>query len=87
MDKILRDGTVVSWDDTVGAVKVLQKASVLITEDRIAQIAEDASELHAAEDAEVIDVTGMILTPGFVSAHSHMWQTSFRSMAPDVFIA
>ena len=85
--KVLRDGTVISWDDQANSVKILQRASILIVEDRIAEIANDFNELPVPTDAEIIDVTGKILTPGFVNAHCHMWQTAYRSMAPDIFIA
>lgn len=85
--KLLRNGTVISWDDENQVIKVLEGASVLLADDTISGIAERVEELFVPEDAEVIDVTGMILTPGFVNAHTHMWQTAFRSLAPDIFIA
>lgn len=85
--KLIRDGTVVTWDEQAGSLKILKKASILIQGDRIAGIAENPDDLPAADDAETVDATGMILTPGFISGHSHMWQTAFRSMAPDVYIA
>ncbi|MDB6168941.1 MAG: hydroxydechloroatrazine ethylaminohydrolase [Verrucomicrobia bacterium] len=31
---------------------------------------------------ETIDVTGKIVIPGFISAHSHIWQSAFRGLAP-----
>lgn len=30
-----------------------------------------------------IDLTGKIILPGFVSGHSHLWQSIFRGIAPD----
>ena len=87
--KLLRNATVVSWDDASGSVKVLSKSSILIVGDRIAVISSEneIDQLETAADTEIVDMTGKILTPGFVNTHCHMWQTAFRSMAPDVFIA
>lgn len=36
------------------------------------------------DDAEVFDVTGLWLMPGFVQAHTHLIQTLFRGMADDL---
>jgi len=32
---------------------------------------------------EVIDARGMVLMPGFVSGHNHLWQSAFRGIASD----
>ena len=85
--KILQNGTVISWNDHTNSLKVLCNASILIVEDRIAAIADSVEELSAPADAVITDITGQIVTPGFVNTHCHMWQTAYRSMAPDVFIA
>ena len=85
--KLLRNGTVVSWDDEASSLKVLPESSILVVGDEIKAITSNSIELDVPDNTEVIDVTGMILTPGFVNCHCHMWQTAFRSMAPDIFIA
>ena len=33
--------------------------------------------------AEVYDAQGKIVLPGFISAHSHVWQSAIRGLAPD----
>jgi cytosine/adenosine deaminase-related metal-dependent hydrolase len=38
------------------------------------------------EARETIDVAGKIIIPGFVSAHSHIWQSAFRGLAPNAFV-
>ncbi|WP_110589860.1 amidohydrolase family protein [Microbacterium suaedae] len=35
---------------------------------------------HASPDAEVIDVSGCVVTPGLVNAHHHLLQTAFRTL-------
>ncbi len=34
------------------------------------------------EATETVDVAGKIIIPGFISAHSHIWQSAFRGLAP-----
>lgn len=37
----------------------------------------------SADGARVIDASGMIVMPGFVDTHRHLWQTSIRGVAAD----
>lgn len=85
--KILQGGTVITWDDDTKSLKTLDNASILIVDDKIAAIAGSVEELSAPADATIVDVSGMIVSPGFVNTHCHMWQTAFRTLAPDIFIA
>lgn len=39
------------------------------------------SSLH--DNTVVVDATDKIVIPGFVSGHSHLWQSAFRGIAPD----
>lgn len=84
--KLLRGGTVISYDDDSQAVQVLRGASVLIADDRIAAIADEA-DLQVPTDAEIIDVHDKIVSPGFVNTHAHTWQSVFRTLAPDTFLS
>ena len=51
--------------------------TVLIQEGRIAQIG-DASSIQIPEDADVLDLTGKSLLPGFIMFHEHMFYPSGR---------
>ncbi|KAI1622182.1 hypothetical protein EDD37DRAFT_637256 [Exophiala viscosa] len=85
---ILRNGTVLAYDEDSASIKVLRKASVVIEGDRIAAILDtDASKDNSYPQAEVIDVTGQIVSPGLVNTHCHMWQTAYRTLGPDVTLA
>jgi cytosine/adenosine deaminase-related metal-dependent hydrolase len=55
--------------DTLGD---LPCADVLVTEDRITQIATKIN----ADDALLVDAGGCIMIPGLVNAHMHTWQTA-----------
>ncbi|MET7399364.1 amidohydrolase family protein [Dactylosporangium sp. NPDC005572] len=74
--KLIRGGTVVSVDSAIGD---LPSGDVLVEGDRIAAV---APRIDAA-DAEVVDATGMIVMPGLVDTHRHVWQSALRQIAAD----
>ena len=51
---------------------------VLIEGDTIAEVGPGIQA-----DAEVIDVTGDVVIPGFVDTHRHTWETAIRNCAPN----
>ncbi len=55
----------------------LPQGDLLVEGDRIARIAPRIE----ADDAQVVDATGCIVTPGFINAHMHTWQTALRGLA------
>ena len=73
---ILRGGYVVSVDPEIGDIN---GGDVLIEGDTIAAVAPKVE----ATDAEVIDVTGDVVIPGFIDSHRHTWETSIRGTAPN----
>ncbi|WP_155059530.1 amidohydrolase family protein [Streptomyces blattellae] len=72
---LLRAGHVISMDPEIGE---LPKGDVLIEDGRIAAVRPEI-----AADAEVLDMTGRIVIPGFVDTHRHTWEASIRGVAPD----
>jgi 5-methylthioadenosine/S-adenosylhomocysteine deaminase len=72
---LLRGGHVLTVDPELGD---LPTGDVLIEGDTIAGVAP-----HLDADAEVIDVTGQIVMPGFVDTHRHTWEAAIRGCAPD----
>lgn len=57
----------------------LVNGNLLVENDLIAAIAPDL----AADDAEIIDATGMLMCPGFVDTHRHTWQTPLHGVRTD----
>src|SRR5207244_7322959 len=55
------------------------KGDVLIEGDKIARVAPKID----AGDAQVIDVTGDVVIPGFIDSHRHTWECAIRGCAPN----
>ncbi|QSB13626.1 amidohydrolase family protein [Natronosporangium hydrolyticum] len=78
MSKILiRGGTVVTVDPTLGNFRT---GDVLIEDTRIAAV---GPQLEVT-DAEVVDATGMVVMPGFIDTHRHLWEGILRNIGTDV---
>ena len=75
-DKLLiRNGSVVTLDERLG---VIADGDVLIVDGRIAAVEPDV----VSTDAEVVDASDMIVIPGFIDTHRHLWETVLRGMLP-----
>jgi cytosine/adenosine deaminase-related metal-dependent hydrolase/ribose/xylose/arabinose/galactoside ABC-type transport system permease subunit len=75
--KLIRGGIVLSLDGNVGD---FTSGDVLIEGDKILAVGRDL----ANGDAEVIDASGMIVMPGFVDTHRHIWEGILRNIGTDV---
>jgi 5-methylthioadenosine/S-adenosylhomocysteine deaminase len=73
---LLKGGVVLSLDPRVGD---FEKADVLIDGKTIAQIAPNIP----AGNAEVVDCSGTIVMPGFITTHHHQYETLQRAIIPD----
>jgi len=58
---------------TMNGEQVIENGDILIENNRIKAVGETGS--LDAGDAEVVDVTGKTITPGFIDTHAHMWPT------------
>jgi len=75
--KLIKGGTVLSMDPKIGELAV---GDILIDGDEIIAVGRDLS----ADGAEVFDATGMIVMPGFVDSHRHIWEGVLRNIGTDV---
>jgi cytosine/adenosine deaminase-related metal-dependent hydrolase len=75
-DFLIRGGHVVSVDPAIGE---LTRGDVHIRQGAIAAVGEDV----AAPGATVIDAGDMIVMPGFVETHWHMWNSIWRGIVND----
>ncbi len=75
--KLIKGGIVLSMDPSVGE---LDGGDVLVEGDRIVRVGMSLD----GGDAEVIDASGMIVMPGFVDTHRHIWEGVLRNIGTDV---
>jgi len=75
--KLIKGGTVLSLDPNVGDFTT---GDVLIEGDEIVAV----GPALANGDVELIDATGMIVMPGFVDSHRHIWEGVLRNIGTDV---
>ncbi len=75
--KLIKGGLVLSLDPGIGDFAT---GDVLIEDDRIAAV----GPALAAGDAEVVDASGMIVMPGFVDSHRHIWEGLLRNIGTDI---
>ena len=73
---LVKGGAVITVDSKIGT---LPRADVLVKEGRIVEIGEDLVDTTA----EVIDAAEMIVMPGLVDSHYHMWSTLGRNFLAD----
>jgi cytosine/adenosine deaminase-related metal-dependent hydrolase len=73
---LLKGGVVLSLDTRVGD---FEKGDVLIDGKLIADVGPSIS----APDAEVVDCSGTIVMPGFITTHHHQYETLQRSIIAD----
>src|SRR5450432_3724519 len=75
--KLLRGGTVLTLDSKLGN---FTQADVLIDGANIAAVGPNLE----GGDAEVIDASSMIVMPGFIDSHRHIWEGILRNIGTDV---
>jgi cytosine/adenosine deaminase-related metal-dependent hydrolase len=75
---LIKNGAVISMDAKIG---VLPRADVLVRNGVIESVAENLSD----PAAEIIDAQDMIVMPGFVDTHYHMWSALGRNYLADGF--
>jgi cytosine/adenosine deaminase-related metal-dependent hydrolase len=74
---LLKNGCVLTLDRSLGN---FTQADVLIEDTKIAQVGPNL----AAADAETIDASNMIVMPGFIDSHRHLWEGILRNIGVDV---
>ncbi len=75
--KLIQGGLVLSMDPAVGDFEV---GDIAIEGGKIVAVGRGLT----ASDAEVVDASGMIVIPGFVDTHRHIWEGLLRNIGTDV---
>lgn len=71
---IIRGAHIISMDESIGDISA---GSIHIRNGEIVAVGKDL----ATEYLHVIDAAGMIMLPGLIDTHWHMWHTIFRSFS------
>ncbi len=75
---LIKGGTVLTVDRALGN---FARGDVLIDGSKIAAV---GVNLEAGDNAQVIDASDMIVMPGFVDTHRHIWEGILRNIGTDV---
>ena len=75
---LIRNGAIITVDPVLG---VLPRGDVLVRNGRIEQVGIDLP----TNGVEVIEATDMIVMPGFIDTHYHMWSALGRNFVGDGF--
>jgi cytosine/adenosine deaminase-related metal-dependent hydrolase len=74
---VIKGGQVVTMDAELGD---FSPGDILIRDGAIAEV---GPRVVPATDAQVVDAAGMIVLPGFIDSHRHLWQTILRGSITD----
>lgn len=78
---LFRGGIVLTMDPALGD---LAAGDVLVDGTRIVAVGPNLAERSAG--AQVIDCANMIVMPGFVDTHRHMWEGQIRNLIPEALL-
>jgi 5-methylthioadenosine/S-adenosylhomocysteine deaminase len=76
---LLRNGCVLTLDPNLGNYR---RADVLIEGSKIAAVGPSLS----AAGAQTVDASDMIVMPGFIDTHRHIWEGILKNIAPDALL-
>lgn len=81
IDILIHSTTVVTMDDQM---RILNRSAVAILDGMIAAIGDSDALRSQYEAQQVIDGTGKILYPGFITTHTHLFQTFLKGLGRDM---
>ncbi|KAJ8104965.1 hypothetical protein ONZ43_g7611 [Nemania bipapillata] len=84
---LLSGGTIIAFDEDTKDLDVIRDGAVLVTDDRIVGLYDEANPKGIPEDTEIVDCTHKIITPGFIDTHRHGWQTALKTLASNTTLA
>ncbi|KAI1303832.1 hypothetical protein F5Y03DRAFT_359215 [Xylaria venustula] len=84
---LLSGGTIIAFDSASNALDIIRDGALLITEDRIAGLYDEANPTGIPADTEIVDCTNKIITPGFIDTHRHGWQTALKTLGSNSTLA
>jgi 5-methylthioadenosine/S-adenosylhomocysteine deaminase len=73
---LIKNGCVLTMDDSLGN---FESADILVEDGKITAVQPNIGPI----DGEVVDASGMIVIPGFVDTHRHVWESVIRNSGAD----
>lgn len=80
-------GTIISFNQDTSDLNILRDADLHIEDDRISGIYTSNQTYSLPENVTVVNATGMIISPGFINSHHHLWQTAYKTLASNTSLA
>lgn len=74
---VIKNGHVMTLDEMIGD---FQQADILVEGSKIIEVAENIP----TEGSDIVDAADMIVMPGLVDAHRHLWHAQLRGLAVDM---
>ncbi|KAI0439411.1 amidohydrolase [Xylaria telfairii] len=84
---LLSGGTIIAFDEASNSLNVIRDGSLLVTDDRIVGLYNEANPKGVPADTEIVDCTNKIITPGFIDTHRHGWQTALKTLGSNTTLA
>ncbi|KAK4213367.1 hypothetical protein QBC37DRAFT_440804 [Rhypophila decipiens] len=78
---LFKKGTVIAYNKQTKGLRVIREGYVLVENDRITGVYDSVPPGRLPPGTDVVDLSGKIITPGFIDTHRHGWQTVFKTMA------
>lgn len=77
---IIKNGYIVTMD---GDMKVYTDGALVYKDDRIVEVGKTEEIFQKYSGDEVLDAKGMMVLPGLVNTHNHLYQTIMRGLGDD----
>ncbi|KAF5025693.1 hypothetical protein F66182_2299 [Fusarium sp. NRRL 66182] len=74
-------GTVIAFERETESLRIIRNGSVLVDQNKIAAVFSGSYNGTASPITETIDISGDIITTGFIDTHRHGSQTAFKTLA------
>ncbi len=82
--KIIKNARIITMDPQRST---FENGAVVISASNIADIGESRVMEKKYADAEVIDAKGMLLIPGLINAHTHVYQILYKGLGDDASLS
>lgn len=75
----IKNATIITMDPSLGT---LHNTDMMISDSLIVRIGAHL-DVYEEENSEIVDASGMIVIPGFIDTHRHVWESLVRNIGAD----